>query len=94
MHALMNHLTASSGLQVQAAKDPTGPRKGEYVHLASVDPSAPPGRLRLYLGSQDDVRKVFNALHGQAIQAGADYIAIEVTNDLSNSLQGNGSRGR
>jgi hypothetical protein len=94
LKSLMQHLITKTGLDIKAGDEQRGPKTNEYVHLSSIDPSAPPGRLRLYLNSQDDVRKVFNALHGQIVEVGSDLVAIEVTNDLNNSLQGNGRRGR
>ncbi|CAK0903838.1 unnamed protein product, partial [Prorocentrum cordatum] len=38
---------------------------GEYIHLATQDPAAQPGRLRVLLSSIDDVRKLHNALHAE-----------------------------
>jgi hypothetical protein len=94
LKSLMQHLALKTGLNIKVGNELGGPKVNEYVHLASIDPSAPPGRLRLYLGSQDDVRRVANALHGQVVEVGSDLVAIEVTNDLNNSMQGYVNRGR
>ena len=61
------------------------PKLGEFVHLASVDPAAPPGRLRLFLRSEDEVRKFYAPLHGQTVQVGQDLVAIEISNDIINA---------
>ena len=45
--------------------------------MATRDSAAAPGRLRLLLRSQDEVRQFHNALHGQTDQIGMDRVAIE-----------------
>ena len=58
--------------------------------------SAPPGKLRLLLESAEAVRKVYAALHCQALLVGQDRVGIEVGNDLVDrqSVPGNAQRGR
>ena len=51
------------------------------IHLRARDASAPPGRIRPYFSSLDEVNRAFAALHGQVIAVGADKIAITVHND-------------
>ncbi|CAK0902774.1 unnamed protein product, partial [Prorocentrum cordatum] len=49
---------------------------GFWKHLASYDPACPPGRARLYLANHTEVGKVHEALHGQVLQVGDDWLAI------------------
>ena len=42
---------------------------------------AAPGRVRLYLQSESEVQAAHDALHENAIQAGADLVALRVAND-------------
>ena len=67
---------------------------GTWKHLASYAPDAPPGRARLYLSSQEEVRRVHAALHGQMVQVGSDWLAVTVHNDPHDAapLMGNGGR--
>ena len=69
---------------------------GTWKHLASYDPAAPPGRARLYLGSQEEVKEIHAALNGQIIQVGTDNLSITVHNDFLEgaALAGNGRGGR
>ena len=69
-------------------------RRPPWVQLAEVDPSAPPGRVRLYLQSQDEVAAVAAQVDGRAVQLGADLLSVAVLNDLWDLRQGNGRRGR
>ena len=93
---LITHLSSATGIALVEADPARGLREVSYVHLASQDPSAPPGRLRMLLRDADEVRRVYAALHGQTIQVGQDTIAIEITNDLYEAarLPGNAQRGR
>ena len=79
---LMQHVAHSTGLAIQETDYTRAPKVGEYVHLASQDPTAPPAKLRVLLGSADDVRRLYNALHGQTLQVGNDRVGIVVGNDL------------
>ena len=79
---ILDHTCNATGLDIKEAIDPNQPKTGEYVHLASRDAGAPAGRLRVLLKSVDEVRKVFVALHGQAIMVNNDSIGIEVVNDV------------
>ena len=94
MNKLMQHVCPATGLIVTEAPADRAHRIGEYMHLASRDASAPPGRLRVYLRDQDEVARLFDALHNQTIQAGNDTIRITITNNLKEhrDLQGKVSR--
>ena len=93
---LMDHLIQTAGLQLQETDYAREARLGEYIHLATQDAMHPPGRVRLLLGSRDDVRKVYAALDGQTLQVGQDLVGIAVSNDVEEArgLPGNGRRGR
>lgn len=93
---LMDHLAGAVGLRLTETDYARDPRAGEYVHLASQDPLAQPGRVRLLLGSQEDVRRVYAGLHGQTLQVGADLVGIAVANDAVDAVQrpGNGQGGQ
>ena len=96
LRKIMDHACNATGCSVMEAGNGNSPKLGEFVHLASVDPAAPPGRLRLFLRSEDEVRKFYAALHGQTVQVGQDLVAIEISNDIINaaSLLGNAPRRR
>ena len=96
MKLLMNHLAEATGLNLKETEYSRDPRPGEFVHLATKDASAPPGKMRLILSSAKDVRKVYSALHGQTVQVGQDLVGIEVGNDLvdGQGIPGNGLRSR
>ena len=96
LRQLMEHAVTATGLRLQPATSPESPQLGEYVHLASVDPSAPPGRMRVLLREEADVRRLRAALGGQSIQVGHDYVGVRVANDIidATSAPGNGNRRR
>ena len=93
---LVKHVCAQTGIQLKAHSTNDKVAMGTWKHLASYDPAAPPGRARLYLGSQEEVRKIYSALHGQILQVGADSLSITVHNDYLEDvvLTGNGRGGR
>ena len=93
---LVKHVCAQTGIQLKAHSTNDKVAMGTWKHLASYDPAAPPGRARLYLGSQEEVRKIYSALHGQILQVGADSLSITVHNDYLEDvvLSGNGRGGR
>ena len=68
-------------LALQEARNAEHPKPGEYVHAASRDANAPAGVVKVLVKSKEDVRKLYVALHGQAIQVGQDNVGIEVRND-------------
>ena len=84
---LMQHVTLTTGLSIKETDYSRVPRVGEYVHLASQDPTAQPGKLRVLLSSADEVRRLYNALHGQTLQVGSDRVGIVVGNDLIDGQQ-------
>ena len=92
----MAHVIGATGLQLKETNYQEDPKIGEFIHFASKDSTAPPGKLRLLLASDEDVRKVYAALHGQTIMVGRDRVGIVVGNDLvdSRAVPGNGQRGR
>ena len=81
MLILMRHVVSSTGLSLAAAVDAERPRAGEYIHLASRDPLAPPGRMRVFLNSLEEVRRLYAALHGQSVLVNGDFVAVTVAND-------------
>ena len=91
MRKLMAHVCSSTGLNINETAGEANPKIGEFFHLASRDSAAPPGRMRVMLRNEDEVRKLYAALHGQTVQVGHDLVAIEVSNDLINikELKGN-----
>ena len=92
--ALINHVCQSTGLRLAPYDPSTSWSSGFWKHLASHDPAAPPGRARLFLGSKEEVTKVHEALHGQVVQVGEDWLSVTVHNDLLDvgSWMGNGGR--
>ena len=47
MSLLMQHVISATGLQLQETDYGREPRVGEYIHLATQNRSAPPGKLRV-----------------------------------------------
>ena len=90
----MQHLVQQTGLPLRAATTTSQSKPGFWRHLASYDAQAPPGVVRGYLANQTNVQKLYDALHGQLVQAGPDWLSISVLNDTidSNPLAGNGAR--
>ena len=90
---LAAHVTQVAGIAlVETTSDSPG-TPGYWRWLGASDPTAPPGRLRLYLRSDDEVQKLYQALHERTLQVGMDHVALQVTNDRQD-LEGNGRRGR
>ena len=77
----MRHVCTATGLQLEESAYTGPPHIGEYVHLARVDPTSPPGRLRLFLPDLESVRKFRAALHGQSVQVGSNLVGFRITND-------------
>ena len=93
---LMSHLASSVGLQLAETDYSRDARPGEYVHLASKDPAAEPGGVRLLLDSQEAVRRMYAGLHGQTLQVGGELVGIAVFNDAAEASRrpGNGQGGQ
>ena len=93
---LLQHALQYTDLHLTETAPGQEQKLGEFLHLASHDPSAPPGRLRVLLATDAEVRKLRSALHGQHIQVGNDKIGIRVCNDFldSRATPGNGGGGR
>ena len=93
---LVKHVCTQTGIQLKAFSPNDKGVIGTWKHLASYDPTEPPGRARLYLGSPEDVKKIYASLHGQILQVGADSLSITIHNDCleRERLSGNGGGGR
>ena len=97
MDHVIQHAPEGSGLRrLKAATDPNDPKLSEYLHMATVDPSAPPGRLQVYCETEADVTELYNILNGEVLECGLDYIGISVSNDIlaARAVPKNGSRPR
>ncbi len=92
----MQHLSVNGPVACSEAPLDRDPRPGEWMHLASRDPAAAPGRVRLHLTSRADVARVYEALDGQTLAVGTDRMAITVHNDVEEAgpTLGNGRWGR
>ncbi|CAK0882116.1 unnamed protein product, partial [Prorocentrum cordatum] len=86
INRLLQHACQTQALNLQPARDSERPEIGTSVHLLDLNPTAPPGHARFYLGSSADVRKVYQALHGQVLQIGSDTVSITVQNDAAEQL--------
>jgi len=91
---LMQHAITATGIQLQETDYNRAPKTGEFIHLATQNSSAPPGRLRVLLSTAEEVRRLYNALHGKTVQVGADRVGVVVENDLidGKGVPGNGLR--
>ena len=96
LRRLMQHLVTNTGLQLSETQYDRAPRVGEYIHLATQDTTALPGKMRILLSDAEAGRKVFGALNGQTIQVGQDFVSIEVTHDAVDGqvVPGGGQRRR
>ena len=94
MAILMQHVMQASGLNIKETDYARAPKVGEYIHLATQDITAPLGKMKVLLSSEDDVRRLYNALHGQTIAVGSDTVGIVVGNELidGQTVPGNGQR--
>ena len=90
----MAHVCQAIGIVLNATQGDLPPKLGEFYHVASRDCYAQPGRVQLLLRSPEEAKRVHDAFHGQTVQVGVDYVAIEVSNDALNaaSLTGKGRR--
>ena len=83
MDYVVNNALAESGLKdLRKAANPDKPKLGEYLHLASVDPSAPPGKLQVFCTCEAEVADLRRLLHEKTLQCGTEYLGITVTNDV------------
>ncbi len=94
MRQLMDHLANASGIQL---KEAIGQQSGQgtWRRANELDPTAPAGRVRLHLSSEDEAKKIHQLLHGRSIKVGADFIGVQVMNDAATvrrlqERQGNG----
>ena len=97
MDHVILHAPADSGLKnLKRAADPDKPKLGDYLHMASVDPSAPPGRLQVYCATETEVAELYSLLDGNVLKCGQDFIGISVSNDVlaERSVPKNGRRPR
>ena len=95
---LMEHFQTTAGVALAEAASPMVAKPGTWLWLAAADPTAPQGRLRLFLRTHEEVQSLFQALHGRTVQVGSDLVGIQVLHDISDAVgetrQGNGVRGR
>jgi len=87
LYQLMEYVVANAlvdgGLKdLRRAANPDKPKLGEFLHLASVDPSAPPGKLQVFCASESDVEDLRRLLHEKTLKCGSDYVGITVSNDV------------
>jgi hypothetical protein len=94
MGLLVQHLATATGIVLQETDYSKDPKAGDFIHLATKDPFAKPGTMRLILGSNAEALKVYQSLHGQTVQVGSDLVGIEVVNDVINSVATPGNRAR
>ena len=74
---------ADSGLKnLKKAANPDKPKLGEFLHMASVDPSAPPGRLQKFCASESEVAELRRLLHETTLKCRSDFVGIAVSNDV------------
>ena len=88
---LMDHLVTQTGLQLTEQSDGPSSKVGTWKWLSATDPSAPPGRSRLFLNDLSEVSRVKAALHDKTIKIGMDTFRLQVHNDLQDRLQGGGA---
>eukprot|EP00959_Pyramimonas_sp_CCMP1952_P362858 7598658-Pyramimonas_sp.AAC.1 len=84
----MQHLTVQTGLHLTEQSTAGGPKMSSWKWLSASDPSAPPGRARLFLKDLSEVQRVRNALHDKSIRVGMDTFRIHVHNDLQDQVGG------
>ena len=97
VQALMRVVSERIGIQLADASLAGPASSSTWAWAAAQDPSAPPGRVRLLLPDVDAVTRLRAAVHGRAVQIGADLISIEVLNDLIDhvgQMPGNAGRAR
>ena len=97
MEYVVQNALADSGLKnLKKAADPDKPKLGDYLHMASVDPSAPPGRLQVYCATETEVAELYSLLDGNVLKCGQDYIGISFSNDVlaARAVPKNGRRPR
>ena len=78
----MQHVVQHTGLSFTRAADLEHPRAGEYTHCQVRTGASPSGLLRVLAKNQEDIRKIYAALHGQSILVGHEHVVLEVRNDL------------
>ena len=84
---LMAHLAAQTGIDLKKS-DGGAAKPGLWHWLAARDPSANPGRARLFLEGPEQVGVVKEALHGKAIKIGMDSFSISVSYDPDDARRG------
>ena len=97
MDHVILHAPADSGLKnLKKAAKPDKPKLGEFLHMASVDPSAPPGRLQVFCASESEVAELRRLLHETTLKCGSDFVGIAVSNDVlaARAVPKNGRRPR
>ena len=83
-HAIRHHVNTE-------LQEDRGHRAGKWQWLAADNPSAPPGRFRLYLKDLEEVARVRATLHDKAVKVGMDTFRVQVFNDLEDRVSGGGT---
>ncbi|CAK0867076.1 unnamed protein product, partial [Prorocentrum cordatum] len=83
---VLGHHSGLALTESDVGPQPTGPT---WTWLAKENPAAATGRVRVHLDTDDQARRFTQAVHGRAIQLGADLVSLECTTDLQD-LEGNG----
>ena len=94
----MQRLREATDIPITETQYDRSPQAGEYIHLASQDPSAPAGRALCLFSTREQCERAWNHWQGRHIKVGADTVGIRVFNDdleiaLNPLLSGNGKRG-
>ena len=89
-------LEERQGTTLNEVVDGSTGKPGSWCPVGNVSPATVSGRIRPHLATMAQAERMAKELHGQAINVGADLIAIEVSNDVLDAAtpSGNGTRGR
>ena len=76
--AIMRVVRQQTGVDLTAAASAAQLLPGSWRRLAADDPTADPGRVRLYFKTMADGAAVRAAIQGRAVQVGDDLVALRV----------------
>lgn len=85
---LVTHLVGQTSISLTELQEERGHRAGKWQWLAAADPSAPPGRFRLYLNDLEEVARVRATLHDNAVKVGMDTFRVQVFDGLQDRVPG------
>ncbi|CAK0836449.1 unnamed protein product [Prorocentrum cordatum] len=85
---LMQHRALQAGLHLAEQSTTGGPKTSSWKWLSASDPSAPPGRARLFLRDLSEVRAVRDELHDGGARVGMGTFRAFVHNDLRDQVGG------